>query len=96
MLTIKAIGEAITSSRSGYLPGDPRLPDCTDDGAAAVRAIEAAGYAIVPVELTQDMISAWYQCHAEVQRHKAQGRRDYCVSGEWAAMIAAAPKIELS
>lgn len=54
-----------------------------EEAAAALAAIEAAGYAVVPKEPTREMLSALYDI----------GSYDILASDAYAAMLAAAPKV---
>lgn len=58
---------------------------------ASLRAIEAAGYRIVPVEATKAMRGAYHDAREEAENGDIypEGTPDY----EWKAMLAAAPKV---
>lgn len=68
---------------------DPYLPKARVDVAFTLAALEAAGYRVVPVEPTAEMIAAW----GTTEPPEWQADDDaYCRTG-WRDMLAAAPKI---
>ena len=73
------------------------VTSCRYEGMAAVRAVldelDRMGWVIVPKEPTEAMISAWYHTHGEGQRRMAKGETAPFARGDWASMIAAAPKL---
>jgi hypothetical protein len=71
------------------LPEQNRQWYCADQ-AAAIAAIRKAGWAVVPVEPTEEMIRA-----TDSRNESFLWTDDEITNWEWAAMLAAAPGVKL-
>ena len=86
----------IVAVRSGA-QGTGIVTTCRYEAIASVSAVldelDRMGWVVVPKEPTEAMISAWYHTHDEGQRRMAKGETAPFARGDWASMIAAAPKL---
>lgn len=76
---VEAIALAINGS---YLSRTRALADA----ATAVRSLHSAGFVIVPIKPTAEMIEAWSTAHPD-----AEFTDENCARADWEAMIEAAP-----
>lgn len=59
---------------------------------AALAEIEAAGYAVVPVEPTEAMVSAWSIAFPNDPKDNGTWSDDQCARADWSAMLSASRK----
>ena len=82
---VEAISEAIYKSSHAIVDyGQPLLENPDECARAALTAIEASGWAVVPMEMTPEMNEAGYQANLVA---------NYGARRSWSAMLAAAPKV---
>lgn len=69
------------------------MNDRKADAGQVLAALRAAGYVVVPIEPTKEMIQAWCSASLEaVPASKYAANLDDHARADWRAMIGAAPK----
>jgi len=93
-LSIHMLAEAISGGAMECGIGTIFRDDAQEIARAVLSAIDAAGWAVVPRQATEDMVAAWISTDWPEQESMSQNRWNAeSAQADWSAMIQSAPKI---